>query len=133
LSAESILENLLEENFVSIFPDLNLYEDSEGKGRQYPTDVGFIDFLATDKKTGDFVVIELKVGKTSDSVMGQILRYTGWVEENLAKKGEKVRGVIIAKELDEKLKYALKRSGGVEFYKYNIHFDITPEELGKPK
>jgi restriction system protein len=129
LTAESILEDFLAENFASIFPNLNLYEDSEGKGRQYPTDVGFIDLLATDKKTGDFVVMELKVGKTSDSVIGQVLRYMGWVEENLAKKAGTVRGIIIARELDEKLRYALRRTNGVEFYKYNIHFDVVPQKF----
>lgn len=57
----------------------------------------------------------------------------GWIEENLAKKGETVRGVIIAKELDEKLKYALRCTKGVDFCKYNIHFDIVPEKVDKPR
>jgi RecB family endonuclease NucS len=38
-----------------------------------------------DKNTGDFVVIELKVGKVGDSAIGQILRYMGYVKANILK------------------------------------------------
>src|SRR3546814_11462048 len=53
-------------------------------GRQYETTVGPIDILARDKKTGGYVVIELKKGRAADKVYGQISRYMGWVKKNIA-------------------------------------------------
>jgi hypothetical protein len=73
------------------------------KGRQYSTTVGPIDLLAVDTKTGDYIVIELKKGRSADKVYGQCSRYMGWVRKNLAGKGIKVHGVIVAREIDKKL------------------------------
>jgi RecB family endonuclease NucS len=39
-------------------------------GRQYSTTVGPIDLLTVDTKTGDYVVIELKKGRSADKVYG---------------------------------------------------------------
>jgi hypothetical protein len=75
-------------------------------GRQYSTNVGPIDLLATDTKTGDYIVIELKKGRSADKVYGQCSRYMGWLRKNLAVGGQKVHGVIVAREIDDKLKAA---------------------------
>lgn len=75
-------------------------------GRQYSTTVGPIDLLATDTKTSDYVVIELKKGRSADKVYGQCSRYMGWIRKNLATGSQKVHGVIIAREIDAKLKAA---------------------------
>jgi hypothetical protein len=75
-------------------------------GRQYSTTVGPIDLLTIDTKTGDYVVIELKKGRSADKVYGQCSRYIGWIRKNLAADGQKVHGVIVAREIDEKLKAA---------------------------
>jgi hypothetical protein len=63
--------------------------------RRFPAGQWSIDFPRVDEKTGDFVVVELKRGKSSDAVMGQLARYMMWVTENLAKPGQKVRGIIV--------------------------------------
>jgi RecB family endonuclease NucS len=75
-------------------------------GRQYSTTVGPIDLLAIDTKTGDYIVIELKKGRSADKVYGQCSRYMGWIRKNLATGGQKVHGVIVAREIDDKLKAA---------------------------
>ena len=75
-------------------------------GRQYSTTVGPIDLLAIDTKTGEYVVIELKKGRSADKVYGQCSRYMGWIRKNLAAKGVKVHGVIVARAIDDKLKAA---------------------------
>jgi RecB family endonuclease NucS len=54
----------------------------------------------------EYVVIELKKGKSADKVYGQCSRYMGWVRKNLAAKGAKVHGVIVARKIDDKLKAA---------------------------
>ena len=59
-----------------------------------------IDILAISKDQKEFLVIELKKGRASDIVMGQIQRYMGHIKNNLA--GDKdVKGLIIALEDDK--------------------------------
>ncbi len=43
---------------------------------------------------------------TSDETIGQVLRYVGWVKENIAESGQKVFGWIIAGDYDEHLRLA---------------------------
>ncbi len=126
---EKYLEEFIAENFKKLSFDakLKLYQDEESTGRQYPTSVGFIDLLAFDEEHQEYVVIELKKGRSSDAVVGQILRYMGWVRENIAQ-GKKVRGIIITKEVDEKLKYALKEIRNVNLLTYEIKFDLKKQD-----
>ena len=84
---ERYLEEFIESNFIKIDfgAKLELYQDEENTGRQYPTPIGNIDLLAVDSEKKEFVVIELTRGRSSDVVIGQILRYMGWVEKNCPK------------------------------------------------
>lgn len=67
------------------------------------------------------MVIELKVGKSSDRVVGQILRYMGWVKENIA--GDKrVRGIIILDEVTDRLKYAVSQVKNICLKRYELEF-----------
>ncbi|CUU05230.1 Protein of unknown function DUF91 [Candidatus Kryptobacter tengchongensis] len=121
---EKYLEEFIEANFNKIFgANLELYQDEESTGRQYPTPIGNIDLLAVDREKKEFVVIELKKGRSSDVVVGQILRYMGWVKENIAK-DYNVRGIIILKERDEKLEYALKLIPNVSLFLYEVSFSL---------
>jgi len=100
-----------------------IVEEGEVVSRQYKTDVSSIDILAKDKKTGSYVVIELKKNQTSDDTVGQVARYMGWIK---AKKGDNnVRGIIIAAEFDEKLEYALRIVPNVEVFLYKVDFQLT--------
>lgn len=127
---EAHLEEFMDKNWRNISFGSNLirYKTEEQDGRQFPAGSWSIDFLCVDKLTGDFVVIELKRGKSSDTAVGQILRYIGWVEENLAKPEQKTRGIIIAKEVDEGLRYAVKRLKDVTVLTYKIDFKLYPHE-----
>ncbi len=125
---EKYLEGFLVSNWekIDLANDLDIYEDENGDvvGQQFPTDVGRIDILCTDRRTGNFVVIELKKGRSSDTVLGQVLRYMGWVKHHLGKGGD-VRGVIISNEGDEKLKYALQAVGAdVRLITYEVSFEL---------
>jgi hypothetical protein len=99
-AVEDYLENHLDEIGSRIGRKLKLI------GRQFSTTVGPIDLLTVDAKSGDYVVIELKKGRSADKVYGQCSRYMGWVRKNLTKKGERVHGVIVARQIDQKLKAA---------------------------
>ncbi len=124
---EKYLEDFIVSNFERIFGgNLILYRDGEGNiGQQYSTEVGDIDILAEEPSSNSFVVIELKKGRESDKVVGQILRYMGWVEENLCSSDQQVKGIIICKEADAKLNYALKMTDSIELKRYIVDFRLT--------
>jgi len=91
--------------------------------QQYPTDIGPIDILAIDKKTKEYVVIELKRDQTSDATVGQLARYMGWIKVN--KKVDRVKGVIIAGEYDRRLDYALRVVPDVDVFLYKVDFSLS--------
>lgn len=99
-------------------------EEGELVGQQYPSDTGPIDILARSKDKKTLLIIELKKGRTSDVVMGQIQRYMGYVKEVLAEKSQSVKGVIIGLEADTRLKRALTVAPNIEFYRYQIDFKL---------
>ena len=99
-----------------------IIEDGELVSQQYRTEIGPIDILAKDKKTGDFVVIELKKNQTSDDTVGQISRYMGWIKKN--KNNPTVKGIIIAAEFDKKLEYALGVVNNIEVFLYQVDFKL---------
>lgn len=98
---EKHLEEYLEKRLDKIESGLKMI------GRQHKTEVGPIDLYAR-ATNGDLVVIELKKGRAADKVFGQICRYIGCIKEDHAAEGENVRGYIIGREVDDKLKYATK-------------------------
>jgi restriction system protein len=126
-----VLEKYLEEFLVSNWSHTTLgkaydiySEDGEQVGRQYPSDTGPIDILAISKDKNELLIVELKKGRASDSVVGQIQRYMGYVKEELAEPGQIVKGVIIALEQDNKIKRALAVTTNIEFFKYEINFKL---------
>ena len=124
---ETHLEEFIYQNWGEINwgSKLELYETDEQKGRQFPAGTWSIDFLAIDKSTNDLVVIELKKGKTSYATVGQIQTYINWVKENVADDGQNVRGIIIAKKVDDRLKYAVKNLEYIELKEYKVDFQLS--------
>jgi RecB family endonuclease NucS len=92
-------------------------------GKEYDTrDAGRIDLLCKDPKHCH-VVIELKKGRVGHEVVGQTLKYIGWVQKNLNKKA---RGIIIVNEPDDKLSYAALPIGDLVKVKYyKVNFQIS--------
>jgi restriction system protein len=72
--------------------------------RQLSTPAGRLDLLCQDKE-GNYVVVELKRHLGTDQVVGQILRYMGWVMENY--RTDSVRGIIVVAKKDPLLSYAV--------------------------
>ena len=91
--------------------------------------VGEVDLFCKDKND-NYVVVELKKRKGSDKTIGQILRYIGWVKRNICKNTEKVRGIIISREYDEKIKYAAGAVGSLLKYKKTNIQNIGTQEIG---
>jgi len=99
-------------------------EEGELIGQQYQTDTGPIDILAVSKDKKEFLVVELKKGRASDAVVGQLQRYMGYVKEELAEKGQVIKGVIIALDDDIRIKRALAVANNIEFYRYQVSFKL---------
>lgn len=124
---EKHLEDFLIKNWKNtpLGAKYNIYEvDGELVGEQYPSDTGPIDILAISKDKRTLLVIELKKGRASDVVVGQIQRYMGYVKEELAEANQVVKGVIIGLEADARLKRALAVTHNIEFYRYQIDFKL---------
>lgn len=120
---EKDLRNYLSKNLNEIESGLKLYEEEEITVIEFPVGGRFIDILAVDKNN-DFVVIELKISKGYDRAIGQLLRYIGWIEENLAESNQSVRGIIIASNISEDLLLATKRLPGFALYEYEMSFSL---------
>jgi restriction system protein len=99
-------------------------EEGEQVGQQYSTDAGIIDILAVSRDKKRILIIELKRGRVSDVVVGQVLRYIGYVREQIAESNQTVEGVIIGLEDDQKLKWAISSVPAISFYRYKIDFKL---------
>ena len=125
---ESHLEDFLVANWsqTTFGSDYDIFEeDGEQVGKQFETDAGRIDILAISKSKDRILVIELKRGRASDIVVGQTLRYMGYITEELADKGQKVEGVIIGLKDDQKLRWALSTVPSIRFYRYEVTFRLV--------
>jgi hypothetical protein len=128
---EKHLEDFIVKNWNStdLGKDYDIYEeDGEVVGKQYQTETGPLDILAISKDKKEFLVIELKKGRASDQVIGQLKRYMGYIKSKLAVNDEIVKGCIIALKEDSNLKYALMASPDVEFYKYQVNFSLVKND-----
>ena len=124
---EKHLEHFLVQNWAQteLGKDYDIFaEDGEMVGQQYPSDTGPMDLLAVKKDKSELLVVELKKGRASDAVVGQVLRYMGFVAQELAEPNQTVRGVIIAQEDDQRLKRALAMTPNVTFYRYQVTFKL---------
>jgi restriction system protein len=99
-------------------------EEGELVGQQYPSDTGPIDILAISKDKKTILVVELKKGRVSDNVVGQIQRYMGYVKDELAEENQQVKGVIIGLDDDLKIRRALSVTYNIEFYRYQVSFKL---------
>ncbi|GEO02083.1 hypothetical protein NSE01_39150 [Novosphingobium sediminis] len=116
--------------------DIYVRDGEPDAGYEFPTPIGRIDLLAKHKHESKWLVIELKRDKSSDAVVGQILRYIGWIRAHLAQPDETVEGLIIAARGEDKLHYALSAVPSVSFKSYEVEFRLKDgpsfEEFSRP-
>lgn len=124
---EEHLEDFLVKNWAhtELGAEYDIYEEDGQQGRQYPTDTGALDILAVSKDKKKLLVVELKKGRASDAVVGQILRYMSYVQDILAEKGQIVHGIIIALKDDQRIRRALAMVPNIQFYRYEISFKLV--------
>ncbi|WP_339891837.1 endonuclease NucS domain-containing protein [uncultured Alteromonas sp.] len=128
---EKHLEDFLVANWAStdLGREFDIYTD-EGEivGQQYQSDTGPIDILAISKDKKTLLVVELKRGRASDNVVGQIQRYMGYVKDELCEQGQTVKGIIIALEDDIRIKRALSVTNNIDFYRYQVSFRLEKQQ-----
>jgi hypothetical protein len=136
---EKYLQEFLRDNWdhTELGREWEIYsEDNEEVGIEYDTStVGRIDVLARHKREPRWLVMELKRNQTSDATVGQVLRYMGWVKQNLAKLDEQIEGLVVAHEVDENIKYAISASPHVRLMLYEVEFRLSyaPEVGSQPR
>lgn len=127
---ETHLEEFLVKNWhhTEIGKHYDIYEvDGELVGQQYhcgTESMDIIDILAISKDRKELLVVELKKGRASAVVVGQIQSYMGYVKEFLVEKDQTVKGVIIAHEDDVRIHRALAVTQNIDFYTYKVSFKL---------
>lgn len=103
-----LLEAGVEEAIEPSLKKIGLPLLQDGRGQQFTGEAGRYDLLCEGGR-GELVMVEIKRGnQTGDQVVGQCLRYMGFVKERLAAKGQRVKGLILTGGLDPSLAWALK-------------------------
>jgi hypothetical protein len=97
--------------------DLEIYNDrhSGKKGKQFICSGkgGRIDLLCYDRKKRKYVVIELKNVSASQKTIGQIMKYMGWVSQNISK-GSPVLGLVISRGTEPEFELGLLGGAPIE-------------------
>ena len=124
---ESDLRNFLSKNLHILEARLQLYEEEEITGIEFPVGGRFVDILAVDAK-GAYVVIELKVSRGYDRAVGQLRRYMGWIAKNHADPGQAVRGIIVARSISQDLVLACSGLSDVALFEYEMSVSVRKIE-----
>lgn len=124
---ESDLKNYLAKNLSIIEAGLTLYEDEGISGIEFPVGGRFVDILGVDSNN-NLVVIELKVSRGYDKVIGQLMRYMAWIKNNQAENGQSTRGIIIAREISTDLKLACSLTTDIQLFEYELSLQVRQIE-----
>jgi hypothetical protein len=120
---EEHLRDYISKNLSAVEPGLKLWKDKDVEGIEYVVDEDGrrIDILALDKN-GVPVVIELKVSRGYQKVIGQCLYYKNRVKQLL--NSPKARIIIIAREISPELKTATQELPDVKLFEYKLSFSL---------
>ncbi len=125
---ERHLQEFMRDNWdhIDLGSEWKIYEEDGDPeaGFEYPCGIGRIDLLARHRTEPRWLVIELKRRQSSDQTVGQVLRYMGWVQEQMAEPGDAVEGLVVAHDGDESIRYALKVVPNVRLKLYEVKFQL---------
>jgi hypothetical protein len=124
---EKDLQQYLIRNLSVIEKGLKLYQSDGVDGEEFyvPGTSRRIDILAIDKNK-NYVVIELKVSRGYDKVVGQTLFYQSSIKTIF--KQDKVRAIIIAREITSELKTATQFLPDFELFEYQLSLTLNKIE-----
>jgi RecB family endonuclease NucS len=115
-------------NLHVIRPSLEVYQDGDISGVEFPVGGRYIDILAVENRK-DLVVIELKVSKGYDRAIGQLLRYMAWIEQNLAEANQAVSGMIVARNISEDLRLEASKVNDIELFEYQLSIELNKIDI----
>ena len=121
---EDDLRDYLASNLSLIEPGLTLFRDDKGiEGVEYSIDQTNrrVDILAIDRE-GTPVVIELKVSRGYERVLGQCQYYKNRLKERMS--ASKVRVIIVAREITNHLSTACMDVPDIELFEYSLSVDL---------
>jgi hypothetical protein len=126
---ERALEEHLEQTwasteFASLGIELATVERHGLPGRQVLTRRNTIDLLGYREAAREWWVFELKKGRTSDAVVGQVGRYMGWISQNHTKRDQTVKGAIIVGRPDDNLKSAVLSNDRLSLWQYDNQLQV---------
>jgi|JFJP01.1.fsa_nt_gi hypothetical protein len=121
---ENDLRRYLVKHLSVIEKGLKLYENNGTTGEEFivPGTIRRIDILAIDVH-GKYVVIELKVSRGYERVVGQILFYQSSIKTNF--KQDRVRAIIIAREILPEIKTATEYLPDFELFEYQLSVTLN--------
>jgi hypothetical protein len=122
---EADLRDYLAKNLKIIEEGLVLYKDKDGKnGIEYSVDEQNkrIDILAIDKNKNP-VIIELKVNRGYEKVIGQCQYYKNKIKKLF--NVNKVRVIIIARQITDYLKMATMDMDDYELFEYKLNIELS--------
>lgn len=119
LSLERDMQMALRSDIFALEPGLVIIDD----GTERAVLSGFIDILCRDAQAR-LVVVELKAGKTDARVIGQTLGYMGDIGEE---ESERVRGIIVAHEFDQRTRSAARAVSDLQLVRYKVSFTFTSD------
>lgn len=127
---ERALEEHLEANwdatpFATLGVRLSEVNTTGLPGRQVLTPVNSIDLLGYRPERREWWVFELKRGRPSDAVVGQISRYLGWMRREHSGDGRGAVGAIIARRIDQKLRLAASEVPAVSLWTFDDRLELT--------
>ncbi len=121
---EKDLQKYLVKNLSIVEKELKLYQSESIDGEEFyvPGTSRRIDILAIDKQD-NYVVTELKVSRGYEKVVGQTLFYQSSIKTIFNQ--EKVRAIIIAREITSELKTATHFLPDFELFEYQLSLTLN--------
>lgn len=118
---ESDLHRFLAEHAAELpcFRGWTLVNPRAGAIGKYPAGDGIIDILLKHEHEERWLVVELKRDQSGDAVVGQVLRYMGWVAWTLAGNDlARVDGAIVCPGADDSMVYAALCVPNLQLFEY---------------
>jgi len=69
-------------------------------------------------------VIELKISRGYERVVGQLLRYISWIKKFHAEPNQNVRGIIVGREISNDLLLACDGLSKIELFEYELSITL---------
>jgi predicted nuclease of restriction endonuclease-like (RecB) superfamily len=104
-----------------LFPGYKIF-GKQGEGIEYTIAGKRIDLLLENTIENELLIIELKAGVADDNVLAQISNYYGLLSKEFPNK--KIKGIIIAGEIDDSLIHACSITDKIEVKKYKMKLTL---------